>query len=63
MVWCEVLFTSSLTNLPEQRGAQDKQKQDIFLNKLSQNVTSTINTKLDKLVKQEMKNTVLPGEF
>lgn len=41
--------------------AQDKQKQDKFLNTLSQNVTSTVSSKLDKLVKQEMKNTVLPA--
>ena len=38
-------------------GALEKQKQDKFLNTL----TTTINTKLEKLVKQEMKTTVLPA--
>ena len=64
-----VVVGFSLISFPEQRydrlnrdGAQEKQKQDKFLNTLSQNVTSTINTKLEKLVKQEMKNAVLPGE-
>ena len=41
----------------------DKQKQDRLISSLSQTLTTAVNTKLDKLVKNEMKTQVVPSEL
>lgn len=41
----------------------DKQKQDKLITTLSNTLTTAVNAKLDKLVKTEMKNTILPGRI
>ena len=41
----------------------DKQKQDKLITTLSGTLTTAVNAKLDKLVKAEMKNNVLPGKL
>ena len=40
----------------------DKQRQDRLIASISQTLTTAVNTKLDKVVKSEMKNNVLPCE-
>ncbi len=41
--------------------ALDKQRQDKLITTLSATLTTAVNAKLDKLIKTEMKNNVLPG--
>jgi hypothetical protein len=41
--------------------ALDKQRQDRLVTTLSNTLTTAVNAKLDKLIKAEMKNSVLPG--
>lgn len=41
----------------------DKQRQDRLISSVSQTLTTAVNTKLDKVVKSEMKNNVLPCEW
>lgn len=61
---------SSLTFLSEQKldrllkdkQTMDKQRQDRLIASISQTLTTAVNTKLDKVVKSEMKNNVLPSE-
>lgn len=40
----------------------DKQKQDRLISSLSGTLTTAVNAKLDKLIKVEMKNNILPGK-
>ena len=44
-----------------EKQAMDKQKQDKLIGSVSQTLTTAVNTKLDKLVRNEMKTQVLPG--
>ena len=61
---------SSLTLLSEQKldrvlkdkQTMDKQRQDRLIASISQTLTTAVNTKLDKVVRSEMKNNVLPCE-
>ena len=61
----------SLTALAEQKldrvlrdkQTLDKQRQDRLISSVSQTLTTAVNTKLDKVVKSEMKNNVLPCEW
>ena len=39
----------------------DKQKQDKLITTLSHTLTTAVNAKLDKLIKMEMKNSIVPG--
>ena len=39
----------------------DKQRQDRLISSLSQTLTTAVNTKLEKLVKNEIKNSVIPS--
>ena len=41
----------------------DKQRQDRLISSVSQTLTTAVNTKLDKVVKSEMKNNILPCEW
>lgn len=41
----------------------DKQKQDKLITSLSSTLTTAVHAKLDKLVKTELKNSVLPGMY
>ena len=59
-----------LDSCPEQRMDKilrdkqtlDKQRQDRLISSVSQTLTTAVNTKLDKLVRNEMKGQVVPGK-
>ena len=41
----------------------DKQRQDKLITTLSGTLTTAVNAKLDKLIKTEIRNSVLPGTY
>ena len=40
----------------------DRQRQDKLISTVAQTLTSAVNTKLERVVKTEMKNQVVPGK-
>ena len=58
-----VLAEQKLDRVLRDKQSLDKQRQDRLISSVSQTLTTAVNTKLDKVVKSEMKNNVLPGEW
>jgi len=46
----------------KEKQSLDKMKQDKLISSLSQTLTAAVHAKLDKVVRTEMKNAVLPGQ-
>lgn len=50
-----------LDRILKDKQALDKQKQDRLITTLSSTLTTAVNTKMDKLIRTEIKNCILPG--
>ncbi len=46
----------------KEKQSVDKQRQDRLISSISSTLTTAVNTKLDKLVRSEMKSQVVPGK-
>ncbi len=57
------ILEQRLDRILKEKQVLDKQKQDRLISTLSHTLTTAVNVKLDKLVKIEMKNSVVPGRF
>ena len=58
-----ILAEQKLDRVLRDKQTLDKQRQDRLISSVSQTLTTAVNTKLDKVVKSEMKNNVLPCEW
>ena len=57
------LLEQKLDRFIKDKQALDKQRQDKLITTLSSTLTTAVNAKLDKLIKTEIKNSVLPGRY
>lgn len=55
------MLEQRLDRVMKDKQTLDKQRQDRLITTLSSTLTTAVNAKLDKLIKVEMKNNVIPG--